>query len=49
MDEQNQKQIDESKSARSAASWARPEVLRFEAGAAEFGDISSADSQPGFS
>jgi hypothetical protein len=29
--------------------WIRPEMNRLEAGAAEFGDASSADSQPGFS
>jgi hypothetical protein len=47
--EQRQKQIDESKSAKVAAPWVRPELCRLEAGAAEFGDISSADAQPGFS
>lgn len=49
MNEQNQKQIDELKSAKSAIPWVRPELLRFEAGAAEFGDVSQADAQPGFS
>ncbi|MET1113125.1 MAG: hypothetical protein ABWX67_16525 [Allosphingosinicella sp.] len=29
--------------------WVRPEVTGLEAGAAEFGDVSNADSQPGFS
>jgi hypothetical protein len=47
--EQNRKKIDDVKSARPATPWVRPELLRFEAGAAEFGDASSADAQPGFS
>lgn len=29
--------------------WTRPEMNRLEAGAAEFGDVSSPDGQPGFS
>ncbi len=43
------KQIDESKSARPAASWVRPELLRFDAGAAELGDISNAEGNGQFS
>jgi hypothetical protein len=39
VDEQTHNQIDDSKSAQSDVSWVRPEVLRFEAGAAEFGDV----------
>jgi hypothetical protein len=49
VNEQSQKEIGESKSAEIAAPWVRPELCRLEAGAAEFGDISSADAQPGFS
>lgn len=49
MDEQIHDQIDDSTSARHSAPWVRPELFRFEAGAAEFGDVSSADAQPGFS
>jgi hypothetical protein len=47
--EQRQNQIDETKSAKTAASWVRPELCRLQAGAAEFGDVSNADGQPGFS
>jgi len=49
VDQQKQKQIDDMKSARPPALWVRPALIRLEAGAAEFGDVSSADSQPGFS
>ena len=49
MDEQNRKQIGDSKSTQTLVSWVRPEVLRFDAGAAEFGDVASPDGQPGFS
>jgi hypothetical protein len=49
VDEQSQKRIDDSKSAGNARRWVRPELLRLEAGTAEFGDVSSADAQPGFS
>jgi hypothetical protein len=46
--EQPRNQIDESKPAK-AATWVRPQLCRFRAGAAEFGDVSNADAQPGFS
>jgi hypothetical protein len=49
VEEQAPKRIDDSKPAKSATRWLRPELSRFEAGAAEFGDVSSADAQPGFS
>ncbi len=49
MNEQRQNKIDHSKSARPVSHWVRPELCRLEAGAAEFGDVSNTDAQPGFS
>jgi hypothetical protein len=49
VDEQNRKQIDNLKSAGNARRWVRPELLRLEAGTAEFGDFVNADAQPGLS
>jgi hypothetical protein len=49
VDQQRHKQIGESKPAPSPIAWVPPEIVRFEAGAAEFGDVSKPDAQPGFS
>jgi hypothetical protein len=49
VDDQSPKQIDDLKSAGKAQRWVRPELLRLEAGTAEFGDFVSADAQPGLS
>ena len=49
MNEQRENQTDDLKPARPATPWTRPELCRLEAGAAEFGDVSNADGQPGFS
>jgi hypothetical protein len=49
VDQQHQEQIDGITSAGPKAEWTRPQLCRFDAGAAEFGDVSSADAQPGFS
>lgn len=49
MNNQRENQTDDPKPARPATPWARPELCRFEAGAAEFGDVSNTDGQPGFS
>jgi len=49
VNEQRRNQTSESRRAGSATLWVRPEINRLEAGAAEFGDVSNADSQPGFS
>jgi hypothetical protein len=49
VNQQNQEQIDGITSAGPKAEWIRPELSRFDAGAAEFGDISNVDAQPGFS
>jgi hypothetical protein len=47
--EQRHNQTGGSKPAKSASPWVRPELCRFRAGAAEFGDVSNPDGQPGFS
>lgn len=49
MDEKRQDKIDSLESTGPKAEWVRPEMGRLVAGAAEFGDVSNADSQPGFS
>ena len=49
MNERRQDQIDKVESKGPKAEWTPPELCRFAAGAAEFGDVSSADAQPGFS
>lgn len=49
MEKQHQEQTGEATPAGAKADWTRPELCRLDAGAAEFGDVSSADAQPGFS
>lgn len=49
MNEQSDKQIGASKSAQPATPWTRPEILRFDAGAAELGDITNAEGNGQFS
>jgi hypothetical protein len=49
VNQQQQEQIDEATSTGPKAQWTRPELCRLDAGAAEFGDVSNPDAQPGFS
>lgn len=49
MERKDQAQIDGVKPEEPKAQWLPPELCRFDAGAAEFGDFVSADAQPGFS
>ncbi|HET9638356.1 MAG TPA: hypothetical protein VFP12_04040 [Allosphingosinicella sp.] len=49
MNQKQRENTDEATSERPRTEWTSPEVNRLEAGAAEFGDVSSADAQPGFS
>jgi hypothetical protein len=49
VNEQQREKTDATDSAQPRAEWVRPEMNRLEAGAAEFGDVSSADAMPGFS
>lgn len=49
MERKDQEQIDGVESTEPKAQWLQPELCRFDAGAAEFGDFASADAQPGFS
>lgn len=49
MEKQHQEQTGGATPARPKTDWIRPELCRLEAGAAEFGDVSNPDGQPGFS
>lgn len=49
MSEKQRENTDGATSETPRTEWIRPEANRLEAGSAEFGDVSSADAQPGFS